>query len=162
MKLIAAVSADWGIGKDNQLLFSLPTDMKFFRTMTKGAAVIMGRRTLESFGGGPPRRGREKLVLSRDPSFCPEGVTVVRDLKDLPDRPDAFVIGGEAVYRLLLDRCDTAYITKVDASVPADRFFPDLDALPDWELAEQGEPIEENGLTFRFLTYRRVCPGEAL
>ncbi len=162
MKLIVAVSADWGIGRDNQLLFSLPTDMKFFRTMTKGATVIMGRRTLESFPGGQPLKGRENIVLSRDPAFRPEGVTVVRTPDELPDRPDAFVIGGEAIYRLLLDRCDTAYITKVDAHVPADRFFPDLDALPDWQLAEAGPPQEENGLTFRFLTYRRVCPGEAL
>ena len=155
MKLIAAVSADWAIGKDNDLLFSLPSDMRFFRTMTKGATVIMGRRTLESFPGGQPLKGRENIVLSRDPSFAPDGVTVVRNPSELPDRPEAFVIGGEAIYRQLLPLCDTAYITKVDASVAADRFFPNLDTRDDWTLTEQSEPLTENGLTFRFLTYRR-------
>ena len=157
MKLIAAVSKEWGIGKDNDLLFSIPTDMKFFRETTKGHTVIMGRKTLESFPGGKPLKNRRNIVLSRTVTDI-EGAETVSSVDEINVSPDeeVFVIGGESIYRLMLDMCDTAYITKVDASREADAFFPDLDSNENWVLTESGDCIEENGVTFRFCTYKRV------
>ena len=160
MKLIVAVSENWGIGKDNDLLFSIPTDMKFFRETTKGHTVIMGRKTLESFPGGKPLKNRENIVLSRNlPSG--EGYTVVRSVDELlslikTTADEVFVIGGESVYRLLLPYVDTALVTKVNKTVPADSFMPDLDADDEWALEGKSEPISENGVEFCFCTYKRV------
>ncbi|MBQ7975012.1 MAG: dihydrofolate reductase [Clostridia bacterium] len=160
MKLIVAVSENWGIGKDNGLLFSIPTDMKFFRETTKGHTVVMGRKTLESFPGGKPLKNRLNIVLSKN---LPEGegYTVVRGPEELLETlksvdGEVFIIGGESVYRLLLPYADTALVTKVSASVPADSFMPDLDKDAQWRLESKSEPVFENGLEFSFCTYKRV------
>ncbi|MBP3362068.1 MAG: dihydrofolate reductase [Clostridia bacterium] len=164
MKLIAAVSAEWGIGKDNKLLFSIPADMKFFRETTKGHTVIMGRKTLESFPGGNPLKNRNNIVFSK--TLKPfAGITVVRSLDELMHIPeasdnDAFVIGGESIYRLLLPYIDIALITKVNASTPADSFLPDFDGLADWYLAGKSDEIIDNGYSFTFCTYRRLADSE--
>ena len=115
--------------------------------------------TLATFPGGRPLKGRRNLVLSRNPGFAPEGAEVFRDLPSLlaAARSDAFVVGGASVYAALLDKCDTAYVTKISGRFPeADCFFPDLDASPEWEVAEEGPELEEEGLTFRYVTYRRT------
>ena len=160
MKLIVAVSENWGIGKDNSLLFSIPTDMKFFRETTKGHTVVMGRKTLESFPGGKPLKNRINIVLSRN---LPEGegYTVVRSVDELLEAlknvdDEAFIIGGESVYKLLLPYADTALVTKVSALVPADSFMPNLDEDECWKLESVSEPISENGVEFSFCTYKRV------
>ncbi|HIR83894.1 MAG TPA: dihydrofolate reductase [Candidatus Galloscillospira excrementavium] len=157
MNLIAAVDRNWAIGKGGDQLVYLRTDLKRFQALTTGHAVILGRKTLATFPGGRPLKNRRNLVLSRDPDFHPEGAEVFPTLEALlaaaPE--DAFVIGGGSVYRALLDRCSTAYITKLDAAWPADTWLPDLDALPEWQVAEEGEELEENGVRFRYVTYRR-------
>lgn len=157
MNLIAAVDRNWAIGKGGDQLVYLRTDLKRFQALTTGHAVILGRKTLATFPGGRPLKNRRNLVLSRDPDFRPEGAEVFPTLEALlaaaPE--DAFVIGGGSVYRALLDRCSTAYITKLDAAWPADTWLPDLDALPEWQVAEEGEELEENGVRFRYVTYRR-------
>ena len=157
MNLIAAVDRNWAIGKGGDQLVYLRTDLKRFQALTTGHAVILGRKTLATFPGGRPLKNRRNLVLSRDPDFHPEGAEVFPTLEALlaaaPE--DAFVIGGGSVYRALLDRCSTAYITKLDAAWPADTWLPDLDALPEWQVAEEGEEREENGVRFRYVTYRR-------
>ncbi len=160
MKAIAAVDKSWGIGRGGGLLFHIPADMRFFRETTKGAAVIMGRKTLESFPGGKPLPGRLNIVLTRDPNCAPEGVTVVHGPAEaekaaLDSGRPVFVIGGGEVYALMLDRCAECLITKVDANAGADAFFPDLDKAPGWYLAEEGDELEDNGYSFRFTTYRR-------
>ena len=160
MKLIVAVSKQWGIGKDNGLLFSLPTDMKFFRETTKGHTVVMGRKTLESFPGGKPLKNRNNIVLSTNMPED-EGYKVVRSLDELLCEVDAvdddvFVIGGESIYRLLLPYVDTAYITKVDASAEADSFMPDLDQDEHWSVTYRSQEYTDNGLSFRFYTYSRI------
>lgn len=162
MELIVAVSRDWGIGKDGGLLFSIPEDMKFFRAATQGKTVVMGRRTLESLPGGRPLKNRRNLVLTRDADLRVEGAEVCRT----PDEVRAavagepgdrvMVMGGAQIYRLLLDDCDKAYVTRVDAAPPADSFFPDLDALDGWRLAGRSEEKEHQGLRYRFCTYVRV------
>ena len=160
MNLIVAVSKEWGIGKDNGLLFSIPTDMKFFRDTTKGHTVVMGRKTLESFPGGKPLPKRTNIVLSRQLEQG-EGYTVVGGVDELLSllntiEDDVYVIGGESVYRLLLPYTNTAYITKVDASAEADSFMVNLDSDDEWVLAEQSDEITENGVSFRFCTYKRI------
>lgn len=160
MKLIAAVSRNWGIGKDGNLLFSLPSDMKFFRETTTGAAVIMGRKTLESFPGGKPLKNRTNIVLTHDETFSREGTEICfskeEAAKKAAECENVFVIGGEAVYSLFLNDCDTAYITKVESFAQADKFFPNLDENPAWTLETQSEPICENGHSFTFCTYKKI------
>ncbi len=160
MKAIAAVDKNWGIGNKGDLLFHIPDDMKFFRETTRGAAVIMGRRTLESFPGQKPLPGRLNIVLTRDPAFAPEGVVVARGPDEaekaaLDSGRPVFVIGGGEIYALMLDRCDECLITKVDAEAEADAYFPDLDKTPGWHMAEEGAELEREGLKFRFTTYRK-------
>ena len=158
MNLIAAVDQNWAIGKDGELLARIPADLKRFQTLTTGHAVILGRRTLATFPGGRPLKHRRNLILSRSASFAPEGAEVFHDVDSLRKAApaDAFVIGGESVYRALLPYCDRAYITKIDRAWPADAYFPDLDAHPAWAVTEEGDWQAQEGLAFRYVTYERV------
>lgn len=155
MNLIVAVDKNWAIGRDGDQLIYIPEDLKHFKALTTGHPVILGRKTLATFPGGRPLKGRRNLILSRDPAFAPEGAEVFPDLDRLLSAApaDSFVIGGASVYRTLLDRCDTAYITRIDASFPADKYFPDLDADPRWQIKEISEPMEYEGISFRYYTY---------
>ncbi len=162
MKMIAAVDKNWGIGKDNDLLDSIPEDMKFFRETTRGKAVIMGKKTFLSFPNQKPLPNRLNIVMTSDKSFAPDGVTVVDSIekaieaakKEYSDE-DIFVIGGEAVYKQMEPLCDCAYITKIDNEYDADRFFPNLDAIPDWKVAGEERILTEKGLYITFVTYVR-------
>ncbi len=158
MNLIAAVDQNWAIGKDGDQLCYIPADLKRFQTLTTGHAVILGRKTLATFPGGRPLKNRRNLILSRNAAFAPEGAEVFADVDSLLEAApaDAFVIGGESVYKALLPYCDKAYITKIDKAWPADAFFPDLDADPSWQVTEEGEPLEHESLPFRYVTYERV------
>ena len=158
MNVIVAVDQNWAIGKDGDQLVYISEDLKHFKALTSGHTVILGRKTLATFPGGPAGKGRRNLILSRNPGFAPEGAEVFSDLDALlavaPE--DAFVIGGASVYAVLLDKCDTAYVTRVAGRFPeADCFFPDLDALSEWRAVEEGPELEEKGLRFRYVTYRR-------
>ena len=158
MNAIVVVDQNWAIGKDNGLLFSLPTDMKRFRTLTMGGTVLLGRRTLDSFPGGRPLPGRRNIVITRDAAFQREGVISVTSLDDAleagADPEHLWVIGGGSIYTALLSRCKRVYLTKVDAAAEgADTFFPNLDKLPGWEVEAVSDPVEENGVTYRFVDY---------
>ncbi len=162
MKAIAAVDNEWNIGRDNGLIFSIPSDMKFFRTTTSGGVVVMGRKTLDSFPGGKALPKRTNIVLTADENFERENVTVCNSPEAVLEEvkkyntDDVFIIGGESVYKLFLPYCDTALVTHVDAVAEgADKKFPDLSQLSEWKLTEKGEPVEENGYTFRFCTYTK-------
>ena len=113
MNLIVAVDKNWAIGRDGDQLIYIPEDLKHFKALTTGHPVILGRKTLATFPGGRPLKGRRNLILSRD----------------------------------------TAYITRIDASFPADKYFPDLDADPRWQIKEISEPMEYEGISFRYYTY---------
>lgn len=158
MNAIVAVDRNWAIGKDGEQLIYIPEDLKRFKTLTMGHPVILGRKTLATFPGGQPLRGRRNLILSRNPDFAPEGAEVFPDLPALlaAAPADSFVIGGESVYRALLEECDTAYVTKLDAAWPADAWFPNLDADPRWAVCEEGPVLEHKELSFRYVTYRRA------
>ena len=157
MELIVAVDRNWAIGLNGDQLVYIPADLKHFKEITMGHPVILGRKTLATFPGGRPLKGRENLILSRNPEFAPEGARVFPDLESLlataPE--DSVVIGGESIYRALLPHCSTAYVTKIDATYEADTWFPDLDTDPDWYIAETSEDMIHENLTFRYVTYRR-------
>ena len=120
MNLIVAVDKNWAIGLGNQLLVSIPQDMKFFRETTKGKVVAMGRKTLESFPGGQPLKNRVNVVLTTDKDYKTKGITLVHSIEDMVEElkkyeeEDVYVIGGETIYRQLLPYCKKAYITKND------------------------------------------------
>lgn len=164
MKLIFSADNNWGIGRDNRLLFRARGDMARFKRMTTGKAVIMGRSTLESLPGGKPLPDRMNIVLTSDKNYQVDGALVCGSIDELLnavrdyDENDLFVIGGESVYRQLLPYCDAAYVTRFLADAPADRFMPDFDALPGWKLSERSEEFTEDGLRYRFDLYVR---GEA-
>ena len=162
MRAIFCADEKWGIGKDNGLLFSLPQDMKFFRETTKGKVVVMGRKTLESFPGGQPLKGRVNIVLSsHEPKEGTVGAKSLNELfqllKGYPE-DEVFVIGGESVYRALLPYCSEVYVTKVAADGKADTFVPDLDEDEAFALAAEGEPVEDNGYLICFCTYKNRTP----
>ncbi len=162
MNAIVNVAENWGIGQDNGLLVTISADLKRFRQLTVGRTVVLGRKTLETFPGGRPLRGRRNLILSGNPSFYVNGATVVHSVSDLrdallPEEPVS-VIGGASIYELLLPYCDTALVTKTYITAPADRFFPNLDTLPGWELEHASEILEENGIRFQYLDYRNHSP----
>ena len=159
MELIVAVYDDWGIGKDGTQPVALSADRKFFRETTRGAMVIVGRRTIEDFPGQKPLPGRVNVALTRTPKEIP-GFTVVTSPEEaaaLAAKAErAMVIGGGSIYRQMLPMCDTAYVTKVHTTVASDTFFPNLDEDAAWELKEILQSGEENGISFEMCLYKRI------
>ena len=166
MNMIAAVDLSWGIGKENSLLYHIPEDMKFFRSVTLGKTVVCGRKTLESFPGSKPLPERMHYVLTRSKfpdtdqlRYFSDLDSLLEALRILPEE-DVVVIGGESVYRQLLPYCQKVYITKIEADgKEADAFFPNLDEDSSFELSESGEmQTSKNGLRFAFLVYKNTDP----
>lgn len=159
MDLIVAVYEDWGIGKDGTQPVALSADRKFFRETTRGAMVIVGRKTLADFPGGKPLPGRENVVITRQQAQIP-GVTVCHSPEEAAalaeDQTKAFVIGGGSVYRQMLPFCKNAYVTKVHACPESDTFFPDLDAAEDWQLKQVLQSGEENGIAYEVCLYQKI------
>ncbi len=159
MDLIVAVYDDWGIGRDGTQPLALSADRRFFRETTRGATVIVGRKTLEDFPGGKPLPGRIHLVLTRQDREIP-GVTVCRSPEEAAlltrGAERAFVIGGGSVYRQMLPLCENAFVTRIHANPPSDTFFPDLDADPAWKLSQVLQSGEENGISYEMLLYQKV------
>ncbi len=160
MKCIVAVDKNWGIGRNNDLLFSLPADMKHFRETTSGKVVVMGLRTLKSFPNGAPLKNRVNIVLSDVDVEPAEGLFVCRSIDELRDAlknhntDETYIIGGGMMYRQFCDCCDEAIITKVDADGGATVFFPDLDEKANWYCDSVSDPVETNGHIVRFCTYK--------
>lgn len=157
--IYAIVHADkeWGIGKGNDMMFSLPKDMKFFRETTMGHIVVMGGKTLRSFPNQKPLKNRVNIVLSR--GQVRDDCVIVRSYDELKaemkarENEEIFIIGGGEIYRELLPYCHGAYVTKVDAVGGAEVFFPNLDENKDFVCVEESEPIDDNGYTIRFTKY---------
>lgn len=158
MTLILVMDNDCAIGRSGELLCGLPEDMKHFRETTKGAAVVMGRKTYESF----PKRplpGRRNIVLSRSAADI-DGAEVFGDVNELLGylktlAEPVFVIGGGEIYRELERYCDEALITRVYESFGGDVFFHDIEHDRAWELAESAPVIETGGRRIRFLRFVR-------
>lgn len=161
MNLIAAVDKNWAIGLNNKLLVSIPDDMKFFRQTTTGKVVVMGRKTLESFPNKKPLKNRVNIVLTQDRSYAADGAVIVHDLDELHEElkkypsEDIYVIGGESIYRQLVDECDVAHITKINYEYEADAYFPNLDEKPEWRITADSEEQTYFDLEYFFYRYEK-------
>lgn len=161
MKAILHADKEWGIGKKNGLMFSIPADMKFFRETTTGNVVVMGSNTLKSFPGGKPLKNRTNIVLYPDGEDR-DDCLIVHSLEELfveikkYDEDKVFVIGGAMMYKTLLPYCSEVLVTKVDAVGGADAYFENLDQNPAFKLVYTSEPVETNGYTVYFTTYKNL------
>lgn len=162
MNFIVAVDKNWAIGYKNDLLVSIPNDMKFFRETTTGKVVIMGKNTLESFPNKNPLKNRVNIVIALEKDYKVEGATVVYSIEEALDEAkkydtnDVFVIGGGSIYRQMLPYCDTAYITYINNEYAADTFIPNLDEMQDeWYIAEESEENTYFDIEYFFRTYKR-------
>jgi dihydrofolate reductase len=159
MKAVASADLKWGIGCGGQLLQRIPGDMKFFRGMTTGKVVVMGRETFESLPGRQPLKDRVNIVLSRNADYDDDRLIICRSLDELfdglakYDTDDVFVIGGESVYTQLLPYCSEVYVTRFEKVFDADRHFPNLDTMANWLLVWKGGRHFYNGMGYRFLKY---------
>lgn len=161
MNIIASADNNWAIGKNNELLIRIPQDMKRFRQMTTGNVVVMGRKTLESFPNQAPLKDRINIVLTANPNYEVKGAVIVHSMDELQeelkkyDSQDIYVIGGDSIYRQMLDLCDTAYITKIDYAYEADAHLPNLEEDPAWSLAEESEEQTYFDVIYTYQTYKR-------
>lgn len=166
MNFIVAVDENWGIGRNNGLLFSIPEDMKYFKEHTLNKTVVLGDMTLLSLPHSKPLPKRKSIVMTLDDSFECEGAIICHSQDELKlslaseNTDDVFVIGGAAIYTLLMPYCKHAYITKVNADGNAEKFIPNLDELENWECVDTSELHESDGLTFTFNEYENHCVKE--
>ena len=162
MNLIAAVDKNWAIGNKNQLLVRIPADQKFFRETTTGKVVVMGRKTLESFPNGMPLKNRTNIVLTHDKNYNVKDAIILHSMEELREElkkypsEDIYIIGGETIYRQLLDECNVAHITKIDFAYQADAYFPNLDEMPEWKITADSEEQTYFDLEYYFYKYERV------
>ncbi len=160
MEAIVAVYEDWGIGRDGTQPVALSADRKFFREMTRGAAVIVGRRTLEDFPGGRPLPKRVNVVLTGQNREIP-GAVICHSPEEAVKQTAGFekvmVIGGGSVYRQMLHCCRSALVTKVHTNPGSDTFFPNLDQDSHWKLEEILQSGEENGIRYEMCRYVRIA-----
>lgn len=161
MNLIAAADRNWAIGLNNKLLVRIPEDMKFFQKTTTGKVVVMGRKTLESLPGGQPLKNRTNIVLTSNRGFQVKGVTAMHSMEELLAElgqyrsEGIYIIGGESIYREMLELCDVAYITKLEYEYEADAWLPNLDEKEDWAITRSSEEQTYFDLEYHFLRYER-------
>lgn len=156
---IAAVDKNWGIGKDNQLLFHIAEDMKFFKNKTLNTVVCMGHNTLKSFPNGLPLKNRINVVLSQNSNI--KNCINVHSIDELLSfinlyTNDAYIIGGGSLYNAMLPYYDKVYITKVDAKKEADTFFPNLDNEKQFKITNKSDIIKTAEYNIQFLEYTRI------
>ena len=162
MNIIVAADSNSGIGKNNQLLVSIPADMKMFRQETTGKVVVMGRKTLESFPNGLPLKNRTNIVLTGNKNYKANGAIIVHTIEELLEEikkypsDEVYCIGGDSVYKQLLPYCDTAHVTKIDFAYEADSHFPNLDEMPEWKITAESEEQTYFDLEYTFVKYERV------
>lgn len=155
LAMIACISRDGGLGKDNGLLWRFPEDQKFFRQTTTSAAIVMGGKTFASIGRALP--GRENIVLSRSLP-AQEGIKVFGDKAELDQYLEGlagqkFIIGGASLYEAYLPEAETIFLTEVEAEKPADAFFPSFDrSAYEAEVLQSGET---DGVKYRMLKYTK-------
>lgn len=159
MKAIVAVDSNWGIGYRGNLLQRIPDDMKFFKHMTLGKVIIMGRETFESLPGKEPLTDRINIVLSKNLHFENEKITICRSLEELFKELDkynldnVFVIGGESVYNQLLPYCEEAYVTRIENKYDADKYCINLDKDKRWKLVSSSNVESFNNIRYSFWKY---------
>ena len=166
MTAIACIDKNNGIGKNGNLLISIPDDMKFFREKTMDSIVIMGRKTLFSFKNKEPLKNRINIVFTLNKGLKEDykkfdNIFFVSSDKELDEvlnnykEKKAFLIGGESIYNNFIDKCDEALITKVNKSFDADTFFPKLEDK-NFKIVSESELFYYNDISYQFLTYKKV------
>lgn len=159
ISLIWAMDENRVIGKNNQLPWHLPEDLKFFKRVTMGHPIAMGRKTHDSIGRNLP--GRENIVITRQNDFQCDGCTVLHSVQELVDyaaekNKEVFVIGGAEIFKQILPFADRLYLTQIYDRFEGDTFFPELN-MEEWELISQEKGIkdEKNPYDYEFLIYHR-------
>ena len=161
MKLIVAADKNWGIGRKGELLVSIPDDMKNFRELTEGNVVVMGRKTFERLPGKRPLVNRTNIILTSRKDYNVKGATVAHSIEELDeilsvyDTDKIFVMGGGQIYKLLIDRCDTAYVTFIDYEYEADTFCPPV-SEDEWKLVEESEEQTYFDVEYYYRKYVRI------
>ena len=159
MKAIVAVDLNWGIGCGGNLLQRIPEDMKFFKQMTLGKVVVMGRETFDSLPEKAPLKDRVNIVLSKSAVSGDNGVIICRSLKELfkqiekYNTENVFIIGGESVYTQFLPYCEEAYVTRIQNEYLADKYFINLDKEKSWELKSVSDSKKYKDIQYYFVTY---------
>lgn len=157
--LVVAMAGNNAIGKDNQLLWHISEDLQFFKKLTLGGTVIMGRKTYESIGRPLPKR--RNIVITRTEGYLADGAEIVHSLEEALSIAESdekvFIIGGGEIYRQAISFADMLYITKVDRTYDADTFFPDI-KYSQWKEVDRVD--FERGATyeypFSFFTYKKL------
>lgn len=156
--MIAAMANNRVIGKDNQMPWHLPEDLKHFKAMTLGKPVVMGRKTFESIGR--PLPGRHNIVISRQDDYPHEGISLASSFEEAlvlaGDCEELVVIGGGQLYKTLLPRADKLYLTEIDLDVEGDTHFPEWDD-GSWQEIETTQHVSAKGLEYRFITLVKKC-----
>lgn len=159
LSIVVAMAANHVIGRDNQLPWHLPADLKHFKQLTTGKPILMGRKTWESIGRPLPER--TSIVITRDPDYTAAGCVVVHSidaaLRAAEHHDEVMVIGGSELYRQVLPQVSTIYLTRVHADIEGDAVFPKLDDS-EWREVERTdcEPDENNAHVYSFITLERV------
>lgn len=151
--IIAAMSRNLVIGKNNQIPWHIPADFKRVKTLTTGNTIIMGRKTYDSIG--KPLPNRTNIVLSRQSDFKADGVIVVPSLEEALSQSQgmAFIFGGSALYQMTLDRADQLFLTLIDQDIEGDTFFPQWNR-EDWIITQQSQHQHDN-LSYQFIDMKR-------
>ena len=161
MNILVTVDERWGIGNNDKLLVQIPKNQKLFMEETAGKVVVVGRKALQTFPQGMPLQGRTTIVLSKKPGLKVKGATVVssvevlmKELKKYPEE-DIYVAGGESVFAQLLPYCNVVHVTKIDNTYAANKFFPNLDKDPAWEITAESDEQTYFDIAYEFLKYER-------
>jgi dihydrofolate reductase len=159
ISIIAAVSEDLGIGKNNDLLWHIPEDLKRFKRLTYGKTVIMGRKTWESLPR-KPLTGRKNIVITDIPDECFNCALTAYSVEDALSKceqnEDVFIIGGGSIYKQFMHLAGRLYITHVHKKVPADVFFPEID-IREWKIIDKEEYMinKEHFIPYTYVIYER-------
>ena len=161
LSIIVAVAKNNVIGKDNQLIWHLPEDLKRFKEITSGHTIIMGRKTFESLGRVLPNRKHIILCNDADLNINDENVTIVDDINRLGEyinkEEENFIIGGATIYKLMLPKVDKLYITKINQEFDGDVYFPEI-SEENWKITQRakGKKDEKNPYDYEYITYEKI------
>jgi dihydrofolate reductase len=155
IKLIVAISTNRCIGKDNTLIWKLPSDLKRFKQITSGQTVVMGRKTFQSIGKPLPKR--RNIIITRDEGFLAEGCEVVNSIEEalLLSAEDCFIIGGSEIYKQTIGIADKIYLTVVHQEFDGDSFFPEIGFEWKETKREDFQKCEKNNFDYSFIDYER-------
>lgn len=160
LSIIVAIAKNNVIGKENKLIWHIPEDLKRFKALTTGKTIIMGRKTFESLGRILPNRKHVILTNNKQFKIDDDRVEIVHSVDELgkyiDSKEECFVIGGGAIYNLLLPKCNKLYITKIEQEFEGDTYFPEIDEK-EWKLikSEKGLKNEKNPYDYTYLDYER-------